>query len=130
MVQQEDIRHWKVAVDMDGMLLANVSFFLVFFSAMQAQGHQVGILTGRPESDKKENLKLLAGYGITPDFFVGKPDDPNLENGSFKAAVCTKLGIDVLFDDFEADDPQMLACFFSANQTTTPFTSWSLPQPK
>lgn len=95
---------------------------------MQSQGHQVGILTGRPEADKDENLKLLAEYGIKPDFFVGKPDDSGLENGSFKAAVCTKLGIDVLFDDFEADNPQMLACFFASNQTTTPFTSWSLAQ--
>jgi hypothetical protein len=40
--------------------------------------------------------------------------------------VCNELGADVLFDDFQANDPRMLAEFFSLNTTTIPMTSWAL----
>jgi hypothetical protein len=116
----------RVACDMDGMLLAFPAFFQAFFPAMQAAGHEVGILTGRPASENEQNLAMLKDLGITPDFYVGKPDATDLSNGSFKALACNALGIDVLFDDFECNDPAMLADFFSASPSTTCFTSWAL----
>ena len=125
MAQKPTSKHLVVGVDLDGMLLAFMPFFKVFFACLQAGGNKVGILTARPEHDKEENLAQLKDLGITPDFYVGKPDDTNLPDGVFKAAVCTKLGIDLLFDDFESSNPQMLGDFFATNATTVPFTSWA-----
>jgi hypothetical protein len=115
-----------LAIDVDGMLLSYPKFFQAFFPAMQAAGSKVGILTGRPESQKDTLTEQLKALGIAPDFFVAKPDDSTLPNGAFKAIACRDLGIDVLFDDFQCDDPAMLAEFFSRNQKTIPFISWAL----
>jgi 3-deoxy-D-manno-octulosonate 8-phosphate phosphatase KdsC-like HAD superfamily phosphatase len=117
----------RYAIDLDGMLLSFPTFFTTFIPAMQAAGHEVGILTGRPASEREQNLTMLTQLGITPSFYVGKPDHTTLEDGEFKALACTALAIDVLFDDFEHDDPAMLASFFSLCPTTTCFTSWTLP---
>jgi ribonucleotide monophosphatase NagD (HAD superfamily) len=85
-----------VAIDLDGMLFSSPRFFRAFFPAMQAAGNKVGILTGRPHFQKDSLTEQLK-----------------------------EVGIDVLFDDFQCDDPKMLAEFFSINQTTIPFTSWA-----
>jgi len=120
-----------VACDLDGMLLAFPSFFSHFFKAMQnEEGHpnKIGILTGRAESQKEKMVEVLNKMDIHPDFFIGMPDDMREKEypaGIFKATVCNELGVDLLFDDFETDDPQMLADFFSLNQKTVPFTSFA-----
>lgn len=120
-----------VCVDLDGMLLAFPDFFSHFFKAMQNEKdhpNQIGILTGRTESQKDELVKILEKMDIHPDFFIGMPDDLKKKDfpvGMFKAKVCNELGVDLLFDDFETDDPQMLADFFSMNQKTVPFTSFA-----
>jgi len=113
------------ACDLDGMVFSFPSFFQSFVPAMQAAGNKVGILTGRPESEKDMLIEQLKALAIAPDFFIGKPDDSQLPNGVFKAIACRDLGIDILFDDFQCDDPKMLADFFSLNQKTIPFTSWA-----
>jgi len=115
-----------IALDLDGIVFSYPGFFQTFAAAMQAAGNKVGILTGRPQSQKDALLEQLKSLGIAPDFFIGKPDDSQLPNGVFKAIACRDLGIDVLFDDFQCDDPTMLADFFSLNQQTIPFTSWAL----
>ena len=114
-----------IGCDLDGMLLRFPRFFQAFVPAMQHAGDKVGILTGRPSSEVGTPTEQLKALGIAPDFFIAKPDDSTLCNGVFKAIACRDLGIDVLFDDFQCDDPKMLAEFFSLNQTTIPFTSWS-----
>lgn len=117
-----------IAVDLDGMLLAFPDFFSGFFKTMQSNSNAVGILTGRPESEKEEILKALAGIDIKPDFYIGMPDEMKKQDfppGIYKATVCNDLKVDLLFDDFQTNDPKMLADFFSMNQTTVPFTSWA-----
>src|SRR5947209_213184 len=112
------------ALDLDGMLFSFPEFFQVVIPCLQKAGHKVGILTARKESHTKESLKALLELGIKPDFYIAKPDDVELPDGLFKATVCNEMEIDYLFDDFEADNPTMLADFFSVAKHTVPFTSW------
>ena len=107
------------------MLLSFPAFFAEFCRCMQSGGNKVGILTARSEDQKDTLLAQLADSGITPDFFIGKPNNLEVSDGTFKALVCQELGIDLLFDDFEASDPSMLGDFFAANYSTVPFTSWA-----
>ena len=53
-------------------------------------------------------------------FSFSKPDDLDVPDGPFKATVCNELGIDDLFDDFEADNPAMLAGLISVAQKDGP----------
>ena len=80
------------------MTLAFPGFFVAFVPAMQAAGHEVSILTGRPASDNEANLAMLEQLGITPDVFVGKPDQLTIDDDTFKAIARRDLEIDVLFD--------------------------------
>lgn len=117
-----------IAVDLDGMLFAFPDFFQKFFPAMQSQGNKVGILSARPDGQKEEVTNFLKENGIAPDFFIGMPEDKRKEGfsqGIFKAVVCNELGVDILFDDFQYNDSQMLADFFTWNNKTTPFTGWA-----
>src|SRR6266566_4899474 len=114
----------RIAVDLDGTILSFPDFFKEFFKAMQSTGNSVGILTRRPDEESKKMIEVLASMGIKPDFYVGMPrgiDKKNYPAGIFKGIACKDLEIDVLFDDFESDNPQMLADFFSVNQHTEPF---------
>jgi hypothetical protein len=69
-------------------------------------------------------MASLFACDLDGNFYFSKPDDPDVPDGLFKATACKELGIDDLFVDFEADNPSMLADYFSAAQKTVPFTSW------
>jgi hypothetical protein len=96
MSQEPNAKHLVVGCYLDGILLAFPTFFKEFFTCLQAGGNKIGILTARPEADKDENLAQLKDLGITPDFYVGKPNDTDLSDGTFNAAACSQLGIDLL----------------------------------
>lgn len=123
-----------IACDIDATILAFPEFFKDFFIAMKLIGNSVGIVTARPASQKEDDLKTLRQIGIDPDFYVARPDDlpESISHGTFKADACNKLGVDVIFDDFDNSDNAMVADFFCANTRTIPFTSWGfnnvLPQ--
>lgn len=114
-----------VAIDLDGMLLAFPDFFKTFVPAMQAGGCKVGVLTARTEDEKDGIEEALKEGGFKMDFCVTKPSDFSSSDGTFKAIVCKEFDVDILFDDFETNDPKMLADFFSVNTHTVPFTSWA-----
>jgi phosphoglycolate phosphatase-like HAD superfamily hydrolase len=114
------------AVDLDGMLLAFPHVLIPLLATLQKAGARVGVLTARPDHEQEDIGKAAAEVGFTPDFVVCKPDDlAPLPDGVFKAEVCTKLGIDVLYDDMESDNPTMIADFFAHNTHTVVFTSWA-----
>lgn len=117
-----------VAWDLDGMLLAFPDYAKFFFKAFQDQGVKVGVLTGRPTKEKEMITKALEEVGIHPDFVTTMPDNLKVRSfpvGIFKGIVCTNLKVDVLYDDFESDDPTMMGDFFTYNQSTTIFTGFA-----
>lgn len=92
---------------------------------MKDAGHKVGILTG--ESTSIDDIKsVLSDLKIDADFIIQRPEDlKDFPIGIFKGEICKKMGIDVLFDDFQCSDPTIISDFFSVNNTTIPFTSWA-----
>lgn len=117
-----------IAWDLDGMLLAFPDYAKVFFEAFQKQGAKVGILSGRPAKEKEAIEEALDEVGIEPDFVTLMPDklkEMDFPVGIFKGIVCTQLEVDVLYDDFQSDDPTMMGDFFSYNQKTTIFTGFA-----
>jgi hypothetical protein len=96
MSQEPNAKHLIVCVDLDGMLLAFPTFFKEFFTCLQAGGNKIRILTARPEASKAQNLAQPNELGITPDFYVGNPDDADLSDGVFKAVACNQLGFSLL----------------------------------
>lgn len=110
------------AFDMDNCIVALPDFFKEFFNDLQHSNNEVGILTARPDSKQDETLKYLEKVGIKPDFCISKPDKfEKIPNGIYKAVACNKMGINVLFDDFEGDDPKVQEEFYKYNTSTVPF---------
>jgi hypothetical protein len=115
-----------IALDIDGVVGTYPKFFEMFIPAMQSKGAKVGILTGRPESDKNAVVKALEGAGLKLDFYLFKPQEfEKFPNGVWKAVVCRYLGVDFLFDDFQHDDPEFVSDFVDVvGNTTVPFTTF------
>ena len=115
-----------IGCDLDGMLVEFPEFFQEFFKDFQKGDNKIGIITYRPSEEREGILEYLTRLGIKPDFYIDRAgvvgDTPP---GVFKATVCNELGVDLLFDDFQSDDPNMLGDFFTHNVKTVPFTSWA-----
>lgn len=108
----------KIAVDLDGTALYHREFFREFMRAMQALGHEVGILTSHNVEDEEEDLLMLEALDFpTPDFYIGKTDEEKEElkptvgnNGTWKARMVEQHDIDYLFGDLDRN-PEYLKAF-------------------
>ncbi len=67
----------KISIDCDGTLWDHMSFFRNFMISMQAQGHQVGILTGHTNDSREKDIDLMVSRKFPkPDFYFGRlPED-------------------------------------------------------
>src|SRR5947209_7601840 len=115
-----------IATDLDGMLFAFPTQIAPFLTSLQKQGYQVGILTARSQTDQEELLRhVIEKSHFVPDFLVCKSNTEPVSDGLWKGQVCREFPVDILFDDFEASDPRMIADFFSVNTNTLALTSWA-----
>ncbi len=98
----------KISLDFDGTTWQHQEFFKAFMRAMQAAGHQVGMLTGHHEHSKDKDIKLMMSRGFPkPDFWIGRPNGTRWQGGSYKPRMIEKHNIDYHFDD----------CDFSSKKT-------------
>lgn len=98
----------RISIDLDGTLWQHMGFFRALMLAMQAQGHQVGILTGHGVEIREADIALMIARGFPrPDFFLGKEieEDKARNGGYFKARMILEHRIDVHFDDHDFGNP-------------------------
>jgi len=108
----------KISIDLDGTLWAKADFFCEFMRAMQARGHQVGILTGHAHASAVEDMARLyaAGFPI-PDFYFGRtPEYIPLNGAHFKSMIIKREGIDLHFDDYDYDNADTIKLFADLGQ--------------
>ena len=94
----------RISIDLDGTLWHHQTFFRAFMHAMQAQGHQVGILTSHKIIHREADLALLEKRGFpAPDFYIGRPLDGGVDYVALKVVAIQNHGIDMHFEDGDAD---------------------------
>ncbi len=90
----------KISLDFDGTTWQHQEFFIAFMNAMQAAGHEIGMLTGHHQHSKDKDIALMVSRGFPkPDFFIGRPDGSHWHGGSFKPRMIEEHNIDYHFDD-------------------------------
>ena len=108
----------KIAVDYDGTWMEWQNAYSALINGLKAQGHEVGIITGRKQDTYEVDLARLTKAGVYPDFFYNTVDftpaerefsywtesnqitaESNIAVCIFKARMCKERDIDVLFDD-------------------------------
>ena len=100
----------RVAVDYDGTLTSNPRAFKKFLSRLARAGSKIYLVTGRPESGRKEIEAFVKTYGFRFDgmFFYPHPYhhdwiswDINMDArvGLWKGKVLKDLGADIIIDD-------------------------------
>jgi hypothetical protein len=96
----------QIALDIDDTITRCPEFFAFLSKAMLAAGHKVYIISYR--EDREFSEEDLAGHGIVFDELILPTEQEmqrrNAENwrqeaSRWKAEVCRRFGIDVLFDD-------------------------------
>lgn len=77
-----------------------MSFFRELMWAMQADGHEVGILTGHHIDTRDRDIELMLARGFpAPDFYIGRPVGSQEHGGTFKPRMIREHRIDHHFDD-------------------------------
>jgi hypothetical protein len=100
----------KISLDLDGSVWSHKSFFRELMIAMQAAGHQVGILTAHRDIHRDADLFLLTAENFPmPDFFYCRPYKSHLTYAEFKAQTILNEGIDIAFDDCNFDGTEVEA---------------------
>ena len=106
----------KIALDLDGTAYAHMRFFREFMKAMQAAGHQVGILTGHEQRCAENDMAFLDAHGFNPDFYIGKGPDDSPHGPVMKSKAIADHGIDYYFDDFDYDEARALTAYEDGGQ--------------
>jgi len=121
----------KVSIDLDGTFYAHTAFFVAMATAMQAAGHEVGILTGHGVASEGHVRERCAGYGFNPDFYLGRTAEYVGLNGSyFKRDMIREHAIDYHFDDHDYDNEDSRAIIAASGPDTynrifiAPHASW------
>ena len=108
----------KISIDFDGTLWSRMAFFRALMVAMQAQGHQVGMLTGHGHDGEAADIANMLSRGFPkPDFYFGRtPDYMHLNGAHFKSMIIKREGIDMHFDDYDFDNPATETIFRDLGQ--------------
>ncbi len=83
----------RVALDFDGTITEHPEFFRVLSAALQAQGHEIIILTYRHPALRSVMAEQLTAWGISFTRFQFAHSQQD------KSVWCEVLGIDVFFED-------------------------------
>jgi uncharacterized HAD superfamily protein len=85
----------KVGLDIDGTLTEAPKVFRKL-----TDGTKLILITGRPESNRKETESYLKSNKIRPDKLFMYPDDADPDGvAEWKADLVTSEGIDIMFDN-------------------------------
>jgi hydroxymethylpyrimidine pyrophosphatase-like HAD family hydrolase len=108
----------KISLDMDGTCIAKSEFFRELMVSMQARGHKVGILTGRPDTGQAQTFEQLSKLGFPkPDFYFGRtPEYMPLNGAHFKSMVIKREKIEIHFDDYDYDNKDTIKIFADLGQ--------------
>lgn len=108
----------KISLDMDGTCVAKPEFFRELMASMQARGHKVGILTGRPHTGQAQTLEQLSKLGFPkPDFYFGRtPEYMPLNGAHFKSMIIKREKIEIHFDDYDYDNSDTIRIFAELGQ--------------
>lgn len=108
----------KISIDLDGTCYSKMGFFRELMAAMQARGHQVGILTGHNHTSEAEDVALLMRHGFQkPDFYFGRTPEYLPMNGAhFKSMIIKREGITLHFDDYDFDHADTIRLFAELGQ--------------
>lgn len=110
----------KFSIDIDGTLLAHPKFFEVFIRAMRNMGHQVGVLSGRPDSMMSSVTEWFNEHNVgEPDFCFMRSQEVEkaTPNGAhFKSMIIQQESIDFHFDDYDYDNPETERLFKELGQ--------------
>lgn len=87
----------KVGIDLDNTITELPWFFKVLMKALQAEGHQVHVITFR--EDRSKAFEDLAEHGILCFNHLHTPDKEDKDPDTWKAKVATEVGLDLLIDD-------------------------------
>ena len=98
----------KISLDFDGTTWQHQDFFRNFMCAMQASGHQVGMLTGHDQYMKNDDINLMLKRGFPkPDFYLARTDK-SLPTAEFKVQMIKEHNIDYHFDDLDFSNPHTI----------------------
>lgn len=90
-----------VTIDIGGCYTEHKEFFDAMATAMQKDGHQVGVITGERENKRP---RILAQLGFTPDFMDLWGEFETIPNGAqWKADRLVTRGVGLHFDDDATD---------------------------
>lgn len=106
----------RIAIDLDGTAWLHREFFKSFTKAMKKDGHEIGILTAHSHDYRNKDLDLWAKRGFpAPDFYISMGDEFELI-GEFKRWAVDYHRIDVLFDDFGGNNPDIEKSFMDKGE--------------
>lgn len=96
----------KIAIDFDGTATRHVKLFAEIMKALQKEGHEVGVLTGRDNACAETDIKFLLTYGFPqPSFYIGKDTkERGIPQKLWKNYMMCKYSIDYLFDNWDTSD--------------------------
>lgn len=108
----------KISIDFDGTMWSRMGFFREFMLAMQARGHQVGVLTGHSHESEERDVALMVARGFPrPNFYFGRtPEYMALNGAHYKSMIIQREGIALHFDDYDYDNPQTERLFKELGQ--------------
>lgn len=103
----------KISFDLDGTLLAHQAYFRLLMRVLQADGHQVGILTGHAHDSEPSVRERLAAAGFpAPDFYYGRlPEDIPYNGAIAKSRWIRTQQIDYHYDDCDYALPETMRLF-------------------
>jgi len=98
----------KISFDLDGTAWSHMAFFRALSTAMQATGHEVGVLTGhRAEAEAEDREKLRAAGFPELNFYLGRTEPYMPLNGAvFKSDMIRAHDIAIHFDDLDYSNPE------------------------
>ncbi len=107
----------KIAIDLDGVAWKHSAPLSILVSGFKRMGYQVGILTAHMENESKEaDLEKWHCLGFPePDFYIGKQEkDRKTYIGKWKMEKIIEHKIDVLYDDFGGNNPDIEKTFMES----------------
>lgn len=108
----------KFSFDLDGVCYERPEVFAAIAHALQAAGHEVGVLSGHRQESGDRVLAKLERLGFPRmDFYFGRrPEDMDKNGAVRKSQVIAEEGIDLHFDDYDFNNRDTIRLFGALGQ--------------
>lgn len=104
----------NIAIDLDGTAWKHTEFFVELCKGFKSRGHTIGILTAHNDATcRYTDLAMWAMKGFPhPDFYIARiGEECHIFIGEWKRKMIIENNIDVLFDDFGGNNPDIESTF-------------------